>query len=93
MKKALITGVTGQDGSYLSEFLLEQGYEVHGMVRRCSSQNFSRIEHIKDKIALLSYTNIYRWYKKHVDNEKIANSYKKRLLDLLRKYNDLDIGL
>ena len=48
---------------------------------------------IKDKIALLSYTNIYRWYKKHVDNEKIANSYKKRLLDLLRKYNDLDIGL
>ncbi len=52
MKKALITGVTGQDGSYLSEFLLEQGYEVHGMVRRCSSQNFSRIEHIKDKIAL-----------------------------------------
>ena len=52
MKKALITGVTGQDGSYLSEFLLEQGYEVHGMVRRCSSQNYSRIEHIRDKIVL-----------------------------------------
>jgi len=48
---------------------------------------------VKDKIALLSYINIYRWYKKHVDNEKIANSYKKRLLDLLVKYDDLDIGL
>ena len=51
-KVALVTGVTGQDGSYLSEFLLEQGYEVHGMVRRCSSENFERIEHLRDKIQL-----------------------------------------
>lgn len=45
-KKALITGVTGQDGSYLAEFLLEKGYEVHGIVRRSSSMNRSRIDHI-----------------------------------------------
>ena len=46
MKKALITGITGQDGSYLAEFLLEKGYEVHGMKRRTSSFNTSRIDHI-----------------------------------------------
>lgn len=46
MKKALITGITGQDGSYLAEFLLEKGYEVHGLVRRSSSFNRSRIEHL-----------------------------------------------
>lgn len=45
-KRALITGITGQDGSYLAEFLLEQGYEVIGMVRRSSTINFERIEHI-----------------------------------------------
>lgn len=53
MKKALITGITGQDGSYLAEFLLEKGYEVFGLVRRNSIGNFSRIAHIKDKITLL----------------------------------------
>jgi GDPmannose 4,6-dehydratase len=53
MKKALITGITGQDGSYLAEFLLEKGYEVFGLVRRNSIGNFSRIEHIRDKITLL----------------------------------------
>jgi GDPmannose 4,6-dehydratase len=47
MPKALITGITGQDGSYLAEFLLEQGYEVHGMVRRASLFNRSRIEHLR----------------------------------------------
>ena len=46
MKKALITGVTGQDGSYLAELLLEKGYEVHGIVRRASSSNTSRIDRI-----------------------------------------------
>ncbi len=51
---ALITGITGQDGSYLAEFLLEQGYEVIGMVRRSSTVNFSRIEHIQDKVTLAS---------------------------------------
>lgn len=53
MKKALITGITGQDGSYLAEFLLTKGYEVFGLVRRNSIGNFSRIAHIKDKIYLI----------------------------------------
>ena len=46
MRKALITGVTGQDGSYLAEFLLEKGYEVHGIKRRASSFNSDRVDHI-----------------------------------------------
>src|SRR5665648_673955 len=46
MKKALITGITGQDGSYLAELLLSEGYEVHGIVRRSSTFNTSRIDHI-----------------------------------------------
>src|SRR6185369_937017 len=46
MKKAFITGVTGQDGSYLAEFLLEKGYEVHGMARRTSTQNYARLENV-----------------------------------------------
>ena len=52
MKKALITGITGQDGSYLAEFLLEKGYEVHGMVRRASISNTSRIDHLLEKKAV-----------------------------------------
>jgi GDPmannose 4,6-dehydratase len=52
-KRALITGVTGQDGSYLAEFLLGQGYEVLGMVRRSSTVNFERIAHIQDRITLV----------------------------------------
>ena len=51
-KTALITGITGQDGSYLAELLFEQGYEVHGMVRRASTEKFDRIEHLRDKITL-----------------------------------------
>jgi GDPmannose 4,6-dehydratase len=54
MPKALITGVTGQDGSYLAEFLLEKGYQVIGVVRRSSTVNFSRIHHIQDQITLAS---------------------------------------
>jgi GDPmannose 4,6-dehydratase len=53
-KRALITGVTGQDGSYLAEFLLDQGYEVCGMVRRSSTVNFERIAHIQDRISLVA---------------------------------------
>ncbi len=53
-KRALITGVTGQDGSYLAEFLLEQGYEVIGMVRRSSTVNFERIKHIQERLILAS---------------------------------------
>lgn len=52
MKKALITGITGQDGSYLAELLLSKGYHVYGMVRRSSTENFERIEHLRDRIEL-----------------------------------------
>ncbi len=52
MKRALITGITGQDGSYLADLLLAEGYEVHGMVRRSSTENFERINHIRDRIHL-----------------------------------------
>ncbi len=70
-KRALITGVTGQDGSYLAEFLLEKGYEVIGMVRRTSTINFDRISHIQGQIELahgdlldqVSMINILREYR------------------------------
>ena len=51
-KKALITGITGQDGSFLAEFLLEKGYEVHGIVRRASISNTARIDHLIAKNAI-----------------------------------------
>ena len=53
MPKALITGITGQDGSYLAEFLIKQGYEVLGMVRRTSTINFDRIRHFQDRVTLV----------------------------------------
>src|ERR1700739_1371417 len=49
---ALITGITGQDGSYLAELLLSEGYEVHGMVRRSSTEKFDRIDHLRDRVVL-----------------------------------------
>jgi GDPmannose 4,6-dehydratase len=52
VRRALITGITGQDGSYLAEFLLDQGYEVHGMVRRSSTEKFERVEHIRERLVL-----------------------------------------
>jgi GDPmannose 4,6-dehydratase len=52
-RRALITGVTGQDGSYLAELLLQQGYEVIGMVRRSSTVSFERIAHIQDRITIV----------------------------------------
>jgi GDPmannose 4,6-dehydratase len=52
-KRALITGITGQDGSYMAEFLLEKGYQVIGMIRRSSTINFERIKHIQDRILLV----------------------------------------
>jgi GDPmannose 4,6-dehydratase len=51
-RRALITGITGQDGSYLAELLLEKGYEVHGMVRRASTEKFERIEHLRERLTL-----------------------------------------
>jgi GDPmannose 4,6-dehydratase len=50
--RALVTGITGQDGSYLAELLLEKGYEVHGLVRRSSTERFDRIEHLRDRVTL-----------------------------------------
>ena len=52
-KRALITGITGQDGSYLAEFLLDQGYEIFGMVRRSSTVTFERIAHLQDRITMV----------------------------------------
>ncbi len=61
MKKAFITGITGQDGSYLAEFLLDKGYEVHGIKRRASSFNTERVDHIyqdhHNQKALLNKSN------------------------------------
>ncbi len=51
-RKALVTGITGQDGAYLAEFLLDKGYEVHGMVRRSSTENFERIDDLRDRLTL-----------------------------------------
>jgi hypothetical protein len=51
-ESALVTGIIGQDGSYLAALLLEHGYEVHGMVRRASTEKFDRIEHIRDRMTL-----------------------------------------
>src|SRR5437899_13081903 len=52
MKKALVTGITGQDGSYLAEWLLNKEYEVHGIVRRASTENFERIAHLAGRVTL-----------------------------------------
>jgi GDPmannose 4,6-dehydratase len=53
-KRALVTGITGQDGSYLAEFLLDKSYEVFGLVRRSSTVNFERIEHFQDRVTIIS---------------------------------------
>ena len=74
LKKALITGVTGQDGSYLVELLLEKGYEVHGIIRRSSSFNTSRIDHI---INNEEFSNIFFFYNGDVTD----TSYINRILD------------
>lgn len=74
MKKALITGITGQDGSYLAEFLIEKGYEVHGIIRRSSSFNTGRIEHlyIEDAVEDMHKTrNVYLHYGDMTDSESL----------------------
>ena len=81
--RALITGITGQDGSYLAEFLLEKGYEVLGMVRRSSTVTFGRIEHIQDQIALvhgdlldqISLNDIMREHRPHEVYNLAAQSF------------------
>src|ERR1700728_1144731 len=82
-KRALIAGVTGQDGSYLAEFLLSQGYEVIGMVRRTSTVNFERIAHIQDQLELVagdlldevSLINILRDHRPHEVYNLAAQSF------------------
>ncbi|PLS67464.1 MAG: GDP-mannose 4,6-dehydratase, partial [Cyanobacteria bacterium M5B4] len=82
-KRALITGITGQDGSYLAEFLLKQGYEVIGMVRRSSTVNFERIEQIQAQITLatadlldeVSLINMLREYQPHEVYNLAAQSF------------------
>ena len=70
MKKALITGITGQDGSYLAEFLLEKNYEIHGLIRRSSSPNTERINH------LLSEKNFFLHYGDLTDSQNLTNLIK-----------------
>ncbi|MGH9080622.1 MAG: GDP-mannose 4,6-dehydratase [Acidimicrobiales bacterium] len=82
-KRALITGITGQDGSYLAEFLLERDYEVCGMVRRSSTINFERIAHIQDRVTLVavdlldevSMINILRDHRPHEVYNLAAQSF------------------
>ncbi len=82
-KRALITGITGQDGSYLAEFLLGRGYEVCGMVRRSSTVNFERIAHIQDRVTLVagdlldevSMINVLRDHRPHEVYNLAAQSF------------------
>jgi GDPmannose 4,6-dehydratase len=71
LKKALITGITGQDGSYLAEFLMEKGYEVHGVVRRSSSFNRGRIEHLR-KNPKIPYKKIHLHYGDMTDTPSLS---------------------
>jgi len=83
MKRALITGITGQDGSYLADFLLSKGYQVHGMVRRSSTENFERINHLKNQVTLhqadlldqLSLIEIVKGVKPHEIYNLAAQSF------------------
>ena len=74
MKKALITGITGQDGSYLAELLLEKGYSVYGLIRRSSSFNTARIDHILvDAVVLAVAHDQYKKIKKEEWQKLITN--------------------
>jgi len=79
MKRALITGITGQDGSYLAEFLIKKGYEVHGIVRRCSSFNRGRIDHLTnlDRHTTTNQQNPILWHGDLTDSSSIENIMKK----------------
>ena len=80
MKKALITGITGQDGSYLAEFLLEKGYEVHGIKRRSSSFNTERIDHLYQD-SHVNNQNFYLHYGDLTDSNNLKNLVHKILPD------------
>ena len=72
MKKALITGITGQDGSYLAEFLLSKGYEIHGLIRRSSTFNTDRIDHLYQD-SHISGTKLFLHYGDLSDSEQLTN--------------------
>jgi GDPmannose 4,6-dehydratase len=82
MKKALVTGITGQDGSYLTEILLEKGYEVHGIIRRSSSFNTGRIDHLYNDPKILN-KNMFLHYGDLVDTSNLNR--------LLEKLNRMDL--
>jgi len=72
MKKSLITGITGQDGSYLAEFLLSKGYEVHGIIRRASTFNTQRIDHIYKDPHIVG-VKLYLYYGNPSDSSQLTN--------------------
>ena len=76
MKKALITGITGQDGSYLTELLLEKGYEVHGIIRRASTFNTGRIDHLY-RDAHIDGVRLFLHYGDLTDSTNIARMIEK----------------
>ena len=86
MKKALITGITGQDGSYLAELLLEKGYEVHGMVRRSSSFNTGRIDHLYNDPEILD-KRMYLYYGDLTDSSNLN-----RLLEKIEPEEIYNLG-
>lgn len=86
MKKALITGITGQDGSYLTELLLEKGYEVHGVIRRSSSFNTGRIDHLYNNPAILN-TKMFLHYGDLTDSSNLN-----RLLEKIRPDEIYNLG-
>ena len=86
----------------LSEFNEEESMKFFGIPRKDCVNLYNALINlyfgkddpiIKDKIALLSYINVYRWYRRHSDDKQIINNYKNRLLELLNKYDDLDVGI
>lgn len=87
MKKALITGVTGQDGSYLAEFLLEKGYEVHGIIRHASSFNTSRIDHIAEKYNTAGHKIFVGHYGDLTDSSNLN-----RIMDKIRPDEIYNLG-
>jgi GDPmannose 4,6-dehydratase len=88
MKKALVTGITGQDGSYLTEILLEKGYEVHGIIRRSSSFNTGRINHLYEDPEVMN-KKLFLHYGDLIDasslNRLLERSNPTRSTILLRK--------
>ena len=87
-KKALITGITGQDGSYLTELLLEKSYIVYGIIRRCSSINTERIEHLyENKDLFLRYGDLTDVSNISLILAEIKNTYEEDMLDRVEVYN------